>query len=851
MSNYFSFWNPNDGVYPTLDDKYSNGAYLITSSGVFNNKTYTEGSWLVGIRSSDNKITWAVATSIVNFESEDNKTNHPDAGYYTKVRLDNLGNVVDGQQLEATDLPEHKHTAEQISNLKQELIKVLKTMFDDSTATAVTFKIDDETGIISADVDIDEETIQKNEYGQLISKGRSEIDTSQIETNIETLKKEIESIKSTTLSNTNTLIFDPNSFTDTTDSSTGIRTINLNFDEDTIFINTDGKVSVNPEFAKNLGVSTTVTKTMTLDELKSLDGFNTYVQSLVSKATSIDLSEYIDEETIKINSSGKLCAVAMKVPSHKHLISDITGLEEKLTPAANQTLESADIGDLDKSKGVFDFSTSKIGVALILLNQQLLKSEDKISALEKTIGKAQPAEPTGIDNEEISIETSLKIKCYDLNNNKAQVDCLSGNTYLNIPKVYPYNKGTLQIYINEKLLDSIDLTQVNSVGKITDKLSLNKIYDYYEDLKHYSGWYNCGLFIYNLSSLEENSYNLKVVHTLDSSTTYLSKGLSFNFLKVQTNPTLDFTYSSIKLNKLISGIPSTDNNECILETKVDKAYSSRFIPIIDNISLEYFLNNTTYKKSLTPEAYIEGNILFEDEKIILPEDYEGKLNLTLRETYLNNTKTSNYTLDYFRYDNSNIEKTYRIDWSDKQDTESLSYNNFDSTKDLSETQEFPLIRGLAKNSLIDYSKLGGFDYTQMGYVKDNLRYIEFRVPLDRVYSYIAHLSFNLGKTDLSIDSKTGLLNNFKLILGFENNLNQVLATINGNKEIDFIKESLIVNSRNYPGLDLFNTDSSLRFISLGKNNQLSNIKAILFRIGTLPNCCIDVESIINTLKVGC
>ncbi len=99
--------------------------------------------------------------------------------WYTRLRFDRNGNIVEADFLEEDDLPAHEHSiADFGENFKGDLTSIIKevvsTMFVNNTQKAVKFIYDKEKGLFSADVRYDEVTIDKNEYGELIALGGGE-----------------------------------------------------------------------------------------------------------------------------------------------------------------------------------------------------------------------------------------------------------------------------------------------------------------------------------------------------------------------------------------------------------------------------------------------------------------------------------------------------------------------------------------------------------------------------------------------------------------------------------------------------------------------------------------------------
>ena len=126
-------------------------------------------------------------------------------GFYTKVRLDDEGHIVEAENLEKEDLPLHQHSVNEINKteLKDTIAEILATFFANTNDTSVRFVYDSRTKTVSADVDIDDESITKNEYGQLIAVGGAEgsggsftpeTDISDISNQLETFRSSIPEI---------------------------------------------------------------------------------------------------------------------------------------------------------------------------------------------------------------------------------------------------------------------------------------------------------------------------------------------------------------------------------------------------------------------------------------------------------------------------------------------------------------------------------------------------------------------------------------------------------------------------------------------------------------------------------
>ena len=95
-----------------------------------------------------------------------------DPDYYTKVLLDQNGNIIGVGQLDELDLPEHKHNWDEIEgDFKKKVIESLSQFFVNNANSAVVFDYDKQTGTLTADLRYDGVTIFKNEDGELESAG--------------------------------------------------------------------------------------------------------------------------------------------------------------------------------------------------------------------------------------------------------------------------------------------------------------------------------------------------------------------------------------------------------------------------------------------------------------------------------------------------------------------------------------------------------------------------------------------------------------------------------------------------------------------------------------------------------
>ena len=176
INTFFGAWNPTTNVLPdTVDLDF--GAWFISETGTINDITYNKGDWLIYICEArgtlNERSLWRMTNGVVLFNL-DNHQNVPEPGYYTKVRLDNAGNIIDAGDLEYDDLPKEatdKFNLLSDDNIKKNVIEIFKTIFQNDVLNPVQFEYDNNTGKISAQLKLDEETIGVNEFGQLKAMG--------------------------------------------------------------------------------------------------------------------------------------------------------------------------------------------------------------------------------------------------------------------------------------------------------------------------------------------------------------------------------------------------------------------------------------------------------------------------------------------------------------------------------------------------------------------------------------------------------------------------------------------------------------------------------------------------------
>ena len=169
MNTFYGVWTPASGALPDVRD-LDFAAYYITESGSVpgNSTSFVKDNWLIYICEARGTLSersyWRVTNGVVLFNPDSHK-NVPDPGFYTKVRLDNAGNIVAATDIEYDDLPQEVlDKFEQITdeNLNKLIANQLSSIFKNNTLNPIQLKYDEKTGKIGAELKVDEETIGVN-----------------------------------------------------------------------------------------------------------------------------------------------------------------------------------------------------------------------------------------------------------------------------------------------------------------------------------------------------------------------------------------------------------------------------------------------------------------------------------------------------------------------------------------------------------------------------------------------------------------------------------------------------------------------------------------------------------------
>lgn len=159
-------WTPDNAVLPSIDKDCIFAQFYITNSGKIDglNIDFKEGNWLIYIK-DHGKDNWFQADGTVVVNTAQNNL-FPKAGFYSKIQLDNAGNVIGYGQLNEEDLSVAFEKINPIYDKLDELDKKItsSTIHSNLQSGLRIDKTEDGTLVYA---NVDEDTIMINHLGQL------------------------------------------------------------------------------------------------------------------------------------------------------------------------------------------------------------------------------------------------------------------------------------------------------------------------------------------------------------------------------------------------------------------------------------------------------------------------------------------------------------------------------------------------------------------------------------------------------------------------------------------------------------------------------------------------------------
>ena len=838
---YFGVWSPFDtGAFPDVTDKNIDfGAWYILESGTIDESPmpFKEGDWLIYIcdaKGTDAERTFWKTTDGLAVFNRDPSFNTPDAGVYTKVTLDNKGNIVDAGDLAYEDLP--RQALDELSNfteknLKDLVIDLIGNIFQSSLEDSVEFMYDPSTQTVHASAKVDEETIDKNSEGYLTVLGGSgggstpsgdyapKKHTHQV--------KDIEGLDE--------------HFGHYIASQDFVAILQNNLlgiiDDTTLVVNPDGKLAVSEDLIIGGGGSGGDCANHQ-HEISDIIGLEDYIKEYIRTVTFEDflvdgLQGIVDGTTISVNSNGKLEAIAMKVGPHKHTMKDITDLDPNKadTWASKQQLHNDEI---DWTQGNVDLTSLNIGQALHLLNKSLKDAADKAEEALHKSEHLEPAEPGKL----LTAQPYLVGQTFDvLDITKHELVTAYENKIKIVTKNIQYLNGdTVNIYIDGELYASIDTSngQVEMPGKYGDFFEVTYVGDAYPDIVTFQGYYKGWKWEFTSKELSEGYHDVIIeeVPLLPSEEREkviienipVCVPIAFGEISYFDEPTqdqlIDDWISGVGCCKYVNQIGVSIKAICY--NKVFSAPTQ--IKLKTSLDLEW--------KNISATEFTEGAGLY-TVTLDIPQNYIGVLTVTAQARIANGELgyEKTWTSPYINRDNTYFEKIYRVD---------AEGYKFKSQLPLKE-DEAQVINNKLILASRDFTGKCGPDYSKHKAPQS----IIFRFPLE---VYCSNLYFDIESPDgnpFKI-TRNGELSQLKIEASFSDNIHisGIETWIDCNKYWD--GRSSFRDNTAYNGLDLFRSNKIRRWITLGHKEIKTNY--IYFRITLLDDVEIDLIKLESSLK---
>ena len=670
MNTFYGVWTPASGALPDVKD-LDFAAYYITESGSIpgNSTSFVKDNWLIYICESRGTLSersyWRVTNGIVLFNPDSHK-NVPDPGYYTKVRLDNSGNIVAATDIEYDDLPQEVlDRFEQITdeNLNKLIANQLSSIFKNNTLNPIQLKYDAKTGKIGAELKVDEETIGVNELGQLCVIGRAEggegssVSVEFDTTELTELKQKVSAIENEVAritpieGNGINLSF-----------KKGGVVYSIDIDENSLGFDANGKLCVNPdilsEYINGGEGGNCANHEHTVSQIKGLEDFvkeiinNTSIYNILVK----NISNLVDEETIIINEDGRLEAIATHVQKHQHKMEDITDLNPDIadTWATNQRLHKGN-DNQDFNKGAILMSSLTIGEVLIAFNELLKEYKEDIDNFGNRVGTIEPIEPGLIDTATFT-DVSKKMDAFDVVT-KEITKINSGTTMIQTTDVIYLDGSIIHAFIDDVEVGSLkaydDDDKTFSVGQYGN-FNVTYVGDAYPKFKTFQGYYKGFSFTYLAKDLTEGKHTIYFTQE-NVNSGIITKSDVIEFSTYQDfAPTCEFNILEQPTpNGYVSGVKEFKGEPKLSIKVAAKTFNKRFAPISTNI---FSCLGKEYELELED---ISGSSMNYKAITINIDDCFGYVTFSAKISNWTDYKTFEGQSGYINIDNS-TEETYRV-----------------------------------------------------------------------------------------------------------------------------------------------------------------------------------------------
>lgn len=848
MTNIFSSWSPLDLILPTVDSDTEYGIWYVTDGGSIEglNINFSVGDWLIYIKKGNAANWYKQSGGVAVFDTKSSR-NIPEAGIYTRFRLDNNGNIINADYIDKDDLPSHKHKLSDISedDFNDKVINIVKEMFQDGNNSSVDFTYHKSTKTITAEVNIDDETIHRDEWGQIYADGvgsgsgsggshgtaqtiTGKISISQVEDLSDRLSALDAEIKK------NYIVTTLGSGIDVKRGIGGTN-ISAKVDGTTIVLNSLGELSLAATAGVGEGGLICGNHTHSTSQITDLEE---YVLALIKKSkTEVSVNDLpIDGDTIIINKDGKLMSVAAATQAHNHIMKDITDLNPDIANvwASDQELKGNYTGHVN-------LNNQTIGYAVNIFNQSIEDIYNKIGSLESTLSFIEVPEPNTLEFADINTFLIWENKVYDV---ITQEEVSAGaNAKFDIGLFYPANKGTFEVLVDDVSTFSIEFNNETFLSS-KNGFRMTKVQDSYQGNPVYKDVYKSMTVSYELSDIDnvtEGIHTIQFVHRFDDKESF-SKKVTFNIYN-NNNPTIVVDPLNLPQNNIwVSGNRKYNGDGIVTFTPIIKgAYVNRFAA---NNILKYKIDNKDFIE-LKPYQYSGGDAYFQQVSIELEKYKNQSSTITLVSSNKKGTELSkDITTNYLFWDTTDVE-TYRVAYStelfnqEPQTIGGLPFHEYDS-QTMVNNYELMLENNIGK--LITKSYTTGVDYTNYQYDQEGYVWANFRLPCK--YMGNIHLVVQQEYGMPFERNKNGTLKNIKLYASQSSDNITPTQWINLNKP--FVGNGGAVPLElDFGGLDLFRSSGKDVYGTWGQSPTIRT-GFLYLKVGVKNT--IDLGALIESAK---
>lgn len=840
MNTFYGAWSPLSGSLPDVKD-LDFAAYFITDDGVLDDIHYKKDTWLIYICSARGTLSeraiWRSSDGVFLLSPKDNK-NVPDAGYYTKVRLDNSGNIVAASDITYEDLPfELKEKLKNIDDdsLNSLIAKQLSTIFKNGALNPVKLQYDSTTKTISALLDLDEDTLTVNEFGQLTAvPGQHEAElampTAGLEKKVDALEKAV--VKLEPIQGKGVKIT----------AEAGGKVFSIDVDEDSLTYNENGKLCVSPDALENYFTSSPALSEVKAEDVRGLYDFIEEAVSssgLMTSALKSSLSSLVDEETVVINSSGKLESIATHVQKHQHSLADITDLDPAKadTWASSQRLHQAN-SNQNFNSGAVIMSSLTIGEVLIAFNELLKEQSESLKMLENRDSSIRPVEPGKIDSAALEDMSDL-IAGYDaFTGDEVQV---TERAVVGTRSIVYEDGSVIEAYVDNVLTSTLKAYSSEDLefkaGAYGD-FEVTYEGDAYLTAKLFKGYYRGFSFRYHLPVLGEGEHKVHFVQrNLNTNEAVTSKNVVVRTYAQADPKVLVNVAEWPSYNRFVSGVAASDLDEDIKANVSVRSWSRRYIP-----SDEIVCSSLGVESALQWEDYDEDKGAAFFGSFTAPAVRYGKQEIVVKVP-LWNGETYNYTYktSFINIDDSD-EEQLRVtpDFDDiiiEGDT-IYRFLDFDSSAALKHN-ELQVKDHILQISKTDYTKSGlGPDYSQHASPQSATFMFDCPKGLRNVYVDIcdeAGLPFTKDKNESLLG--------FGLYIGLSDTM-EVNRWADGNSP--YRGYGGWKSADVFSGLDLSKSDAVRRYVTFGNDPSVRGKKLFVRLVSSGRK--IDIRKAVSSIK---